>query len=105
MRRAALAALSVAALGGPCACGGAGRATTAARPAAAFACPAGGRFDARQIIGLRLASARRLAARHGCTIRPLAIDGRRQPVDADLRSDRIDVFVSRGLVYRLVGVY
>jgi hypothetical protein len=95
-------------------CGG--RASVAVvRPSAPVWCPATAppglkaaprrRFDARRLLGLRAAAARRAAAAYGCEVRAIAIDGRRQFLTADERFDRVDVYVSRDVVYRLVGVY
>jgi hypothetical protein len=108
---AGVAAAAVVAIAG---CGG--RASVAiVRSPAPVLCPAtaakpGGaaprrRFDARQLLGLRIAAARRAASAYGCVIRAIAIDGRRQLLTGDLRFDRVDVYISRDVVYRLVGVY
>jgi hypothetical protein len=89
------------------------------RPAAAAWCPSivipaharklsdtrHGAWDARAIIGLDLDDARRLAGRHGCELRPVGGEDVDPHVvlTLDLRSNRINVDVTDGVVTALDG--
>lgn len=58
----------------------------------------GHRFDARSVLGLRVAAANRGAEGRGCTTRIVMVNGHGRWITADLRVNRIDLVVSRGLV-------
>jgi hypothetical protein len=70
-------------------------------------CPQGaGRagFDASHLVGLTLAAARERAARYGCTVRPVKVDGESQIVTMDLRLNRVNVELEGGIVTSVRGV-
>jgi hypothetical protein len=59
-----------------------------------------GHFDARRLVGLKLAAASQLAARNACTVR--VVGGDTHPaVTLDLRPDRVNVEVTDGIVTAL----
>lgn len=76
------------------------------RPSSAVWCSAepggtdGRRFDARAILGREYAEGHDLAARHGCTVRDVT-DGRTD----DGATGRVNVFVKRGIITQIDGVY
>jgi hypothetical protein len=74
--------------------------------AAPLICPAtgGDAFDTAELIGLTLAEAEALAARHDCIVRVGELDGEPQVGTADYRTDRVNVAVTGGRVERILGV-
>jgi hypothetical protein len=56
------------------------------------------RFDARELVGLRLEQARVAAERRGCYIRIVRLDGKPHELFLDARRLRINVIVERGAV-------
>ena len=63
-----------------------------------------GTFDARALLGERLADAERMAKRNECTVRVVVRDGEQLVTTQDLRADRINVSVRRGYVTALRSV-
>jgi hypothetical protein len=63
------------------------------------------RFDARELVGLRVGKARRTAERHDCSLRVVRRDGEWLVVTQDIRTDRINVAVRDRRVRRIVGIY
>ncbi|MCB0831194.1 MAG: hypothetical protein KDB64_09735 [Solirubrobacterales bacterium] len=51
----------------------------------------------------RVSVARRIAARHGCSVRVTSVNGKSLPITADLSFSRIDVSI-RGKQRRIVGL-
>jgi hypothetical protein len=73
------------------------------RPPAGPPTPEG--YDARELVGLRVGKAKRVAERHGCTLRVVRRDGEWLVVTQDFRTDRINVAVRDRVVRRIVGIY
>jgi hypothetical protein len=74
----------------------------------AVVCPQGAgekSFDANSLVGMPLGQAEKTAADHGCTVRPVKVDGKDRAVTMDLRQDRINVEVEEGKVTVVEGVY
>jgi hypothetical protein len=69
-------------------------------------CPAtgGDAFDTDALVGLTLAEAEALAARHDCIVRVGELDGEPQVGTSDYRTDRVNVAVTGGRVERILGV-
>jgi hypothetical protein len=61
-------------------------------------------FDTRTLLGLGDARAAAEAQRQGCTWRVISRDGHNYILTADLRLDRVDAALERGIVVS-VGVY
>ncbi|MGK2878869.1 MAG: hypothetical protein ACSLFF_09905 [Solirubrobacterales bacterium] len=61
-------------------------------------------FDARALVGLMLVKARAEAARYGCEVRPVSVDGRKLANVQDARDDHINVALERARIERTVGV-
>ena len=57
-----------------------------------------GTFDARDLLGLRQDAAEELAQRNDCSIRVVRRDGEALAATDDLRPNRINVAVTRGVV-------
>jgi hypothetical protein len=55
-------------------------------------------FDAKRIEGKTLSRGRVIAHRHGCTIRVVRLNGKRQAGFLDLRRNRINVAVADGRI-------
>jgi hypothetical protein len=62
-------------------------------------------FDANRIEGERTRRARRIAARHACTIRVVKRDGVEYAVTDDFVTNRINVVVRDRHVVRVTGVH
>jgi hypothetical protein len=60
-----------------------------------------GDFDARRLVGLRLADAERLAKAHDCVVRTTRNGHNAFALTMDLEFDRIDVEVDHGIVTSL----
>jgi hypothetical protein len=56
------------------------------------------RFDTRSLLGLPAAAAQARAQEHGCTTRIYMVNGHGRAITDDLRSDRANLVVSRGVV-------
>jgi hypothetical protein len=56
------------------------------------------RFDTRLLLGLGVAAAERDAQHHGCTSRIVELNGRGLAITSDLRSNRVDLAVTHGVV-------
>jgi hypothetical protein len=105
LRAALVGLLAVLALAGP-------SAAAPPPPSGGYICPrpqAGPpmreSYDARDLVGLRVAKARRVAERHRCTLRVVRRNGEDLVVTQDFRTDRINVAVRRHVVKRIVGIY
>jgi hypothetical protein len=64
-----------------------------------------GDFKAEKLIGLRLDRARKVANRHGCSVRVVRLDGEWLPVTADFDPHRINVVVVAERVKRIDSVH
>jgi hypothetical protein len=62
-------------------------------------------LDVDRLEGKRMGRARRLAARHDCTVRVVKRDGVPLVVTEDYRPDRINVVVRDNRVVRVRGVF
>jgi hypothetical protein len=67
--------------------------------------PATEHYDARELVGLRVGEARRIAESHRCLLRVVRRDGEPLVVTQDFRTDRINVSVRDHIVRRIVGIY
>ena len=70
--------------------------------------PRGGdpdRFDTARLVGRPLDRARRIARRHGCTVRVIKRDGKPRSGTDDFSRERANVVVRDGRVKRVDGVY
>lgn len=67
--------------------------------------PPAASFDTGVLVGLPEREARRRAARGGCTLRVIERDGEPLVRTEDLRGDRVNVKVRRGVVRAIDGVY
>jgi hypothetical protein len=80
-----------------------GLGAAAAPASAAPRCPGPGghgnvRIDTKQLIGLKLAKAKREAAKADCIVRVVRRDGKTLPRTEDRRPNRINVIIRRGVV-------
>jgi hypothetical protein len=81
-------------------------AATAQPPSGGHFCPRESeRFNARELVGLRVGEARRTAERHDCSLRVVRHGGEWLIVTQDFRVDRINVAVRDRRVRRIVGIY
>lgn len=88
--------------------GDGGSADTAATPSRSpINCPRreADPLDATVLVGEPLASAQRVAKRHGCYVRVVKRNGKALAVTSDLVLNRINVVVDDGLVERIDDVY
>lgn len=87
-----------------------GRSAVVPRPGEPLLCPArvrgsaGGDWNAKQIVGMPLGRAERVASRNDCSVRVVFIDGMSLATRSDLRQNRINVIVRFGKVIRILGI-
>jgi hypothetical protein len=62
-------------------------------------------FDARELVGLKVKKARRVAVAHACELRVVRRNGEPLVVTQDFRTDRVNVAVRHKVVKRIVGIY
>ena len=66
--------------------------------------PVIGAFDTESLVGDRPTRAEQVAESHGCTVRVAIVDGKRQVLTMDLRTNRINVAVRDGRIVRVLKV-
>lgn len=62
------------------------------------------RFDAARLVGRSMPAARKLANRHGCSVRVVKRNGEWLAVTEDFSPSRINVAVREGTVVRIVSI-
>jgi hypothetical protein len=62
-------------------------------------------YDARELVGLGVGKARRVAEAHQCLLRVVRRDGEWLIVTQEFRANRINVAVRDRIVRRIVGIY
>lgn len=76
--------------------------------AAAVYCPSARKppeaFDANTLVGKTLSDAKQEAAKFGCSVRAVELDGKPQAATMDFREDRVNVAISDGRVTKVLSI-